>query len=367
VFHVLSPASSVDHQAVVGAVRLKRYVRDVLIVAKAEGLPATGRPLRRAFMAQTEEPPNDRTPGTSGLPEEREPEGADGAQKAREVVGDERPRDSKPVSRGRERLSLVIVCSLVAVLVLSGVLAYNIINSLSEPVPQAGCPSPDPDAAFTAIAKLEAGARVRAGASRDYEVIRHIPSGCSISFKGYCIGESVEDPAAHLPDVRWLFPADRPGFIASAITRGDVPQDMVPSVCPGQRQLPNSVGLEWSNEPKGALPERVQLVVRAPGADLVGLAAKYESSAEPDLRWRQIGITSKGEPFEMTWDLMGVQALQVPVVAVVCLAGEFPSEVLIARIYNMRGTTNSADTKNTVELVDADRAAARQAACRYPD
>ncbi len=132
--------------------------------------------------------------------------------------------------------------------------------------------------------------------------------------------------------------------------------------------MPDRVDLAWENTPSGAPPEHAQLVAQAPGAALVGFAARYGTAAEPTIRWRQIGIAFEEQPFQVTWNLKDVQSPQAPVqvAAVVCLAGEFPSSVLAAHAYNVGGALDGAETSNTVELADADRDDARQAACRYP-
>ncbi len=279
-------------------------------------------------------------------------------------TGSAEDRRGAPRRRILRRLMAAVT---VLAAILGVIVAFrDIFQSTSVDGPS-GCPRPVSDAAFTATAKLPAGALVRDGASQDFPILRRIPSGCEISFVGYCVGDAIEDPAARLPDVRWLLPADGPGVIASAVTRGQVPKEMAPSTCPGQHEQPREIDLI---EPSGeALSGRLQLLASAPGAALVGFAAEHAAASDPGtLRWRQIGMATQGHPFQVVWDFneSAVSQDSVRVIAVICLAGEFPSDFVAARTYKMRVGPETPERSTAFELAGDDRRAARQAACRYP-
>jgi transcriptional regulator with XRE-family HTH domain len=264
--------------------------------------------------------------------------------------------------------AIAAVATLVAA-VLAAVVAYRDLTRPPAPEPSVACPDVAPGAAFLGVTKLEAGALVRQGASRDFPVLRTIPTGCQLAFGGYCLGDPVMDPAADLPDVRWFLPSDGPGVIASAVIRGNPPVDLAPSECLGEDPLPSGVTLVGPQQesPPGA---DLQLAAEAPGAALVGFAAKYtDPNGAADRRWRQIGLIVEGPPFQLQWDppdrlVQGAEAL--PVAAVVCMAGEAPTELVDAGDYMFSPEPRPATVRPST-LTGADRQAARQAACRYPD
>ncbi len=285
--------------------------------------------------------------------------------------GREGTEDGGCAHRGRRpqwRAAAAVTTVLAAIL--SGVAAYR---DLLLPTPARGCPSSVEGAPFEALAKLEAGAAVREGASQDFRRLRRVPSGCMIPFKGYCIGEAIQDPAARLPDVRWLITADGAGVVSSAVTRGDVPAELSPSDCLGQRPVPSRVSLSVASASANAGPASarlVQLSAEAPGAALVGFAAKYSDTPDQgSVRWRQIGIVDEGTPFRLAWDAATARvdpATLLPLVAVVCLAGEAPTDTLSAGSYRPDASLSRA-TLSRLSLQGAERDDARQAACRYPN
>jgi transcriptional regulator with XRE-family HTH domain len=275
-------------------------------------------------------------------------------------------RGRRPRWRAAAAITAAVTTALAAIL--SGVAAFRDLL----PTPDRGCPSSVEGAPFEALAKLDAGAAVREGASQDFRRLRRVPSGCMIPFKGYCIGEAIQDPAARLPDVRWLLTADGPGVVSSAVTRGDVPADLSPSECLGQRPVPSGVSLSIASASASAGPAPARLVrlsAEAPGAALVGFAAKYSDTPDQaSVRWRQIGIVDEGAPFRLAWDAAAARAdptTSVPLVAVVCLAGEAPTDILSAGTYRPDASRSRA-TLSRLPLQGAERDDARQAACRYP-
>ena len=42
------------------------------------------------------------------------------------------------------------------------------------------------------------------GANLDEPVLSTIPTGCTVGFTGYCLGQKVADATAGTPDVRWF-------------------------------------------------------------------------------------------------------------------------------------------------------------------
>ncbi len=284
-------------------------------------------------------------------------------------IGGRTSQDAPPPERSRWlSLPAIAAVSTVIAAVLGAVVAYRDLTRPPAREPSAACPDLAPGAAFVGTAKLDAGAAVREGASRDFPMLRTIPTGCQVAFVGYCLGDPVMDPAAKLPDVRWFLPSDGPGVIASAVIRGNPPPDLAPSQCLGENPLPSGVSLVGPQSAPAPGAD-LQLAAEAPGAALVGFAAKYADPNGVDRRWRQIGLVTEGPPFQLQWDAPD-RLLQrpepLPVAAVVCLAGEAPADLLAAGSY-AAAPEPQPPTITLSTLSGADRRAARQAACRYPD
>ncbi len=112
------------------------------------------------------------------------------------------------------------------------------------------------------------------------------------------------------------------------------------------------------------------MTAEAPGAALIGFAAKYADTPDPrTARWRQVGVAAEGTSFRLEWNAREAQAdvtRPVPLVAVVCLAGEAPTDVLSARVYKVEEAATMKASLSALRLEGAEREAARQAACRYP-
>jgi len=228
-----------------------------------------------------------------------------------------------------------------------------------------GCPAQPADPAFSAVS-YGAGARVRTGAARDAPSSRTIPSGCTIGFVGYCLGEKIHDNTGGSPDVRWFKLPDG-DVIASGIVHGNPPRDLGPVRCTDDRTPPAAIALTAAVDP--AEPGALRLAARGTRLDIVGFAALYQPVEPPTARrWRQIGFTEEtaGKPgFGMSWRLGGVAAGPEPVLiaAVACLGGDGPTGILDVR---SAGQGRPGPRLARVSLTAAQRAEAANAACSYP-
>lgn len=228
-----------------------------------------------------------------------------------------------------------------------------------------GCPPRPAGQAFTAVS-YGAGARVRTGAARDAPISRTIPSGCTIGFVGYCLGEKIHDNTGDSPDVRWFKLPDG-DVVASGIVHGNPPPGLAAARCADDRSPPGAIALTATVD--AAEPGAVRLAATGTRLDIVGFAALYQPVEPPTARrWRQIGFTEEkaDKPgFGMSWRLDGVAAGPEPVLiaAVACLGGDGPTEVLDVR---SAGSGRPGPRFARVTLTASQRAEAVTAACSYP-
>ncbi|MEV1146866.1 hypothetical protein, partial [Micromonospora sp. NPDC049799] len=219
-------------------------------------------------------------------------------------------------------------------------------------------PGPDASAAFTAET-YGSGVHVRRGPARDHPVLYTVPPGCRIGLVGYCLGEKLIDGTAGTPDVRWYRLPDG-GVLTSALVHGLPPAGMGPGTCHEGLPPPAAIGLTVRPAAKG----RVRLAAAGPRVDVVGFAARFPAdSALPDTRrWHQIALVDAAAGTDVDWAVPPVTGADpVPVVAVACLGGQGPTEVLDARSVRRDGRT-------VPTVLDGEqRAAAGRSACRYPD
>ncbi|MEU4219050.1 helix-turn-helix transcriptional regulator [Actinoplanes sp. NPDC026623] len=228
-----------------------------------------------------------------------------------------------------------------------------------------GCPAQPADPAFTAES-YGGGARVRTGAARDAPSPRTIPSGCTIGFVGYCLGEKIHDNTGGSPDVRWFKLPDG-DVIASGIVHGNPPRDLAAVRCADDRTPPGSIALTAAADP--AQPGTVRLAATGTRLDIVGFAALYQPVEPPTARrWRQVGFTEEkadSAGFGVSWRVGGVAPGPEPVliVAVACLGGDGPTGILDAR---SAGPGRPGTRFAPVSLTAAQRTEAATAACSYP-
>ncbi|MET8154536.1 helix-turn-helix domain-containing protein [Actinoplanes sp. NPDC049668] len=268
--------------------------------------------------------------------------------------------DPASPARRRPRGRYVVAAGVAAALSLAG-FAVAVVPDRDD----SGCPPRLDGAAFTAVS-YGAGARVRDGAARDAPIARTIPSGCTIGFVGYCLGEKIHDNTGGTPDIRWFkLPDD--DVIASGIVHGNPPPDLAPVRCADDRPGPIAIALTAAADPQR--PDTVRLTAAGSRLDIVGFAALYHPEEPPTARrWRQVGFaeeTVDRPGFGVSWPLDGVAAGPEPVLiaAVACLGGDGPTAFVDAR---SAGTDPRRHRYARIALSDHEQAAAARAACAYP-
>ncbi|GID94046.1 helix-turn-helix domain-containing protein [Amorphoplanes digitatis] len=264
-------------------------------------------------------------------------------------------------ARRRPRRRYLVAAGIAAALPLAGLAVAVVRDRGGDP----GCPSRPDGTAFTAVS-YGAGARVRDGAARDAPIARTIPSGCTIGFVGYCLGEKIHDNTGGTPDIRWFKLPDG-DVVASGIVHGNPPPDLAPVRCADDRPGPAAIALTAAADP--ARPDTVRLTAAGSRLDIVGFAALYHPEEPPTARrWRQVGFTEEtaDKPgFGVSWPLDGVAAGPEPVLiaAVACLGGDGPTTLLDAR---SAGTDPRRKRFAPVSLSAQEQAEAARAACTYP-
>ena len=177
-------------------------------------------------------------------------------------------------------------------------------------------------------------------------------------------------PEGGAPDVRWFILADGRGVVASAVVTGTPPEGELPVRCERSAPLPTEVHLV---DPPQAVPSgEIELRAEAPSGPIVGFAAEFADEREDGARlWHQIASTTRKDGFTATWDASTIPAQEdglVPVIAVVCLGGLGPTEAVDARALPQAAASGGGSTPppRILQLDQQSRAAAVQAACRYP-
>lgn len=209
------------------------------------------------------------------------------------------------------------------------------------------------------------GANVRSGASLSADVRERIPSGCTLRFSGYCLGDVVKDTTADTPDLRWfILPGE--GEVASAVVHGNPPPGLPPRQCPDSVPAPSSITLTLSAADSGD----GFVGLRAAGGNLwiVGFAAYYAAGpgGGPSV-WHQLALTeSASGSFDASLRIPSASAAtpppDIPVVAVACLGGDGPTDVAAAG--SLPAGRPSALRPD--QLGNSMLAAAEQTACQYP-
>jgi hypothetical protein len=228
-----------------------------------------------------------------------------------------------------------------------------------------GCPSfaTGLDSAFTGVT-YEAATHVRAGASLSAEVRGQIPAGCTLEFRGYCLGDVVQSVYSDSPDMRW-FEMSGGGLVASAVIHGDPPPGMRPGACPQDEPAPMAISLTLA--PGGTGTAGIRLEAGGTRVSIVGFAAFYAGSAGESAQWHQLAMTAVSTPY-FTAALPTGQAGEtagsgpVPVVADACLGGEAPTPVVAVDAVRLSTPASIQPlTLNAAGLAQAERSA-----CGYP-
>ncbi|MFD9127301.1 hypothetical protein, partial [Kitasatospora sp. NPDC059571] len=230
-----------------------------------------------------------------------------------------------------------------------------------------GCPQTGAAGAFHGTT-YNANTVVRAGANLGAPIVMQAPPGCALQFTGYCLGDVVVDITSGTPDLRW-FKVRGGGVVSSGVVHGNPPAGMAPSDCQDSVPAPTAVALSVARPPD--IPDSVELRAGGRQVAIVGFAAYF---ATPDGSgkgpgWQQIGLSSKaGTAFAVPWRFGPLRTSQadarVPVVAVACLGGGAPTDVLDAQSVPLDPAV--ADAPSAVTLSPGDRVKAERAACKYP-
>lgn len=236
----------------------------------------------------------------------------------------------------------------------------------------AGCPHAAGGAAFRGETYVQ-GTNERSGARLDSMVVATLPAQCMLSFSGYCIGQSLRDQKSGSPDMRWFKLFDGSGVVASAIVHGNPPSNLAPTPCAEDVPPPSVVRLRLA----AASGSRHAETLSATGvnAPIVGYAAYYSDQRETETQapyWHELALNDLSYQPEPKWDLDGVRAPitglsgvpsgTVPVVAVACLGGGAPTQVVDA----LAMSPAHPATTGSVQLTRQDLASAERAACQYP-
>ncbi|MDH6124815.1 helix-turn-helix transcriptional regulator [Kitasatospora sp. GP82] len=294
--------------------------------------------------------------------------------------GPELPPPTDGVSAGPGRLPpwapWSIAATAVAVVVVLGLLAVRAAapDRTSQPtaatVTSPACPPAGPPGSFSGTT-YNANTLVRAGASLGTPVVFQAPSGCSLQFTGYCLGDVVIDITSGSPDMRW-FRVSQGGVVSSAVIHGNPPSTMQPSECPDSVPAPAAVSLTVVRQPDES--DTVELRSAGRYVAIVGYAAYFAppGSSAQSPKWQQIGLTDTAAAgFAVAWRLgplrVGVPAdATVPVVAVACLGGGGPTTVTDARRIPLAAGDGQPAALDRAALTDADLVKAEQAACKFP-
>jgi hypothetical protein len=221
----------------------------------------------------------------------------------------------------------------------------------APPAAGAGCPQLPAKRAFTGETYGQ-GVPVRTGASTAAAVVATVPARCTLGFTGFCRGEKMRDATSGTPDVRWFVLADG-NVVPSAMIHGNPPAQLRATACRDERPAPESVALVLS--PDSAKPGAILARATGRNVDIVGFAARHADpgrSGSP--QWQQIAL-SDGE-FTGTWRPAGAASGTVTIVAVACLGGGGPTEVMDAK----------AVPGGATSLSPPDLTAAARSACQYP-
>jgi hypothetical protein len=309
-------------------------------------------------------------------------EAADGADGDVHVVTvePERPGDEIPGAGrarvGRRAAILATAAALIAAAVIlpqrfhSGSAVPAATQRLSPPS-ASGCPAmPAGHAAFTGEIYIQ-GTHEHSGARLDAPVIASLPAPCTIAFSGYCIGQSLRDQRSGTPDMRWFKLLDGSGVVASAVVHGNPPPDLSPTSCPDDAPPPAVVHLHLTAV--AGSPTAAVLSATGIDAPTVGFAAYYSAQTGVQApNWHELALYDADYMPAPQWNMSGARAAisglpgvpngTVPVVAVACLGGGAPTQIVDAAAVQPGQPVHTDAVQLSAQLLSA----AEQVACEYP-
>jgi hypothetical protein len=165
-----------------------------------------------------------------------------------------------------------------AVLVLGGL---RLAGAISTP-PAVGCiNSAGPDRATVSLDQAVTYSKPTANSTATGLLV----VGCRVQFDGFCVGDSVPDQIARIPDARWLKLSGRQGYLPAGQTAGPPPSADEPRAdCPVPRRRPAVTSASGRlNIRRGT----VKLLTRARDTPLIGFAVQEGAV------WRRIGWNLK--------------------------------------------------------------------------
>ncbi|WP_208024277.1 helix-turn-helix domain-containing protein [Amycolatopsis pithecellobii] len=263
------------------------------------------------------------------------------------------PQRARPRRWPRRRV-LVVVAVVLVVLASGLVLVPRIWFPAGSQ--QAGCPGAEPGA-FTGLTYTFT--RVRAAAALSAPVSRTVPAGCTVTFAGYCLGDTVMDETSGTPDTRWFI---LPGgdVMASGVVHGNPPHTLGPSSCAGNVAPPTAIQLTVSQN-----GTELRLQASGQGIKIVGFTALRTNDSDGP-RWRQLAFTA-APAFETHWQPDRSPTAPAPqqsitIAAVACLGGDGPTTVIDARTLQPDDPEHGTPTTLSATALDA----ATRSACQYP-
>jgi hypothetical protein len=221
-----------------------------------------------------------------------------------------------------------------------------------------GCPAKPSHQTFTAVTYGE-GVSVRAGATSGDQVLSTIPSGCTVGFTGFCLGQKMRDATGGTPDIRWFILEDG-DVVPSALVHGNPPAALEPVSCEHNRPAPNAIALVVTAD--AARPGNLTATASGRNLDIVGFAVHYPAGG-----WLQLGLT-EGSAFTMGLrrdpSAKSSSAGQIVIAAAACLGGDRPTTVIDAKALGAGKPAATAAPQATLSAQEY--TAAGRAACQYP-
>ncbi|MDH6135612.1 hypothetical protein P3T37_005028 [Kitasatospora sp. MAA4] len=311
-------------------------------------------------------------PVTEPDPQPKAQESANGVFRIESPVGND---DEKPAARtGRRRWAPWAAVAAVVLLVASALVIGRLpgkahpapARATKAATPAVPCPVSTPAPGAFSGSTYTIKTNVRAGANLNAAVVQEVPIGCTLYFSGYCLGDVAVDAFQGDADMRWL-ELTGGGVVASAVIHGNPPSSMAPTPCTDSVPTPTTLSLAVNPGQDGD-PDTVDLLATGPHLWIAGFAAYYASTgggSDTAPQWHQLGFTDK-TVLSAEWrfgPLRGDPANPgpIPVVAVSCMAGQAPNDVIDARLFQPTAPTASQPTT----LSPADRVKAEQTACGY--
>jgi hypothetical protein len=220
-----------------------------------------------------------------------------------------------------------------------------------------GCPAMPSHRTFTAVTYGK-GASVRAGATVGDPVLSTIPSGCTVGFTGFCLGQKVWDVTGGAPDIRW-FILENGNVLPSALVHGIPPAALEPMRCEHDRPAPDAIALVVTADAAG--PGNLRAEASGRNLDIVGFAVRHTTGD-----WLQLGLT-EGSAFDVILPLDQSAGPaprgRIVIAAAACLGGDGPTSIIDAKAVPVDKPT--ADIEQPT-LSPQEYATAGRIACQYP-